>query len=360
MDKDRITLTVFGKDFQGKKVQGKAGQTVLEVFRENGVYVPTLCYHPKMPPYGGCRLCIVEIENMRGLPPTCTTPAADGMVIHTHTERVIQVRKTVLELLLTYGNHNCLLCEQTGNCELQDLVYEYGIEYVSLKSSFVPGPKDDSNTMIVRDQNRCVLCGRCVRGCIDIQVNGVIDIAARGSDAFISTFDDTSLKESNCVFCGECVNVCPTGALTFKQARFKGRPWEIKKVTTTCTYCGVGCQLELNVKDNEVVKVTSSHSIPGPNNGSLCVKGRFGYDFINHPDRLTTPLIREKDIFKEASWEEALDRVATHFSTIKAKYGADALALFTSARCTNEENYLMNKFARAVIGTNNIDHCARL
>jgi len=360
MDKDIITLTVFGKDFHGKEVQGKRGQTVLEIFRKNGISVPTLCYHPKMPPYGGCRLCIVEIEKMRGLPPTCTTPATDGMVIHTHTERVIQVRRTVLELLLTYGDHNCLLCEQTGNCELQDLVYEHGIDHVRFKKSFMPGPKDDSNTMIVRDQNKCVLCGRCVRGCIEFQVNGVIDIAARGSDAFISTFNNTPLKESICVFCGECVTVCPTGALTYKQARFRGRPWELRKVTTTCTYCGVGCQLELNVKDNQVVKVTSSHSIPGPNNGSLCVKGRFGYDFINHPDRLMTPLIKEKDVFREASWEEALDRVATHFGTIKTKSGADALAFFTSARCTNEENYLMNKFARAVIGTNNIDHCARL
>jgi predicted molibdopterin-dependent oxidoreductase YjgC len=360
MDRDIITLTVFGRDLHGKKVQGKRGQTILEVFRDNGVYVPTLCYHPKMPPYGGCRLCIVEVENMRGLPPSCTTPANDGMVIRTHTERVVQVRKTVLELLLAYGDHNCLLCEQTGDCELQDLVYEHGIDRVSLKSSFVPVPRDDSNTMIVRDQNKCVLCGRCVRGCIDIQVNGVIDIAVRGADAFISTFNNTSLKESNCVFCGECVSVCPTGALTYKQARFQGRPWDLRKVTTTCTYCGVGCQMELNVKDNRVVKVTSSHRIAGPNNGSLCVKGRFGYDFINHPDRLTRPLIKEQGIFREASWDEALDLVASRLGTIKAKSGADSLAFFTSARCTNEENYLMNKFARAVIGTNNIDHCARL
>jgi predicted molibdopterin-dependent oxidoreductase YjgC len=360
MDKDIINLTVHGRDFQGKKVQGRRGQTVLEVFRENGIYVPTLCFHPKMPAYGGCRLCIVEIENMRGLPPTCTTPATDGMTVHTHTERVIQVRKSVLELLLTYGDHNCLLCEQTGSCELQDLVYEHGIDRVRYKSSFKPSPRDDSNTMIVRDPNKCVLCGRCVRGCLEVQVNGVIDVAARGSDAFISTFNAGPLKESNCVFCGECVNVCPTGALTYRQARFKGRPWEVEKVATTCTYCGVGCQLELNVKGNAIVKVTSSESIAGPNNGSLCVKGRFGYDFVNHPDRLRMPLIKEQGVFREASWDEALDLVAQRFSTIKAKSGPDALAFFTSARCTNEENYLMNKFARAVVGTNNIDHCARL
>lgn len=360
MDKNIITLVVNGMDFQGKKVQGKRGQTVLEVFKANGIYVPTLCYHPKMPPYGGCRLCIVEIENMRGLPPSCTTPAADGMIVSTHTPKLTQVRKTVLELLLAYGDHNCLLCEQTGQCELQDLVYEHGIDHVSIKSEFVPRPKDASNSMILRDQNKCVLCGRCVRGCLEVQVNGVIDVATRGSDSFITTFNNSSLKESNCVFCGECVSVCPTGALTFKQARFQGRPWDLKKVVTTCTYCGVGCQLELNVKDNKVVKVTSSHEVPGPNSGSLCVKGRFGYDFIGHPDRLTAPLIKEDGVFREASWDEALDLVVKRLGTIKAKSGPDSLAIFTSARCTNEENYLMNKFARAVIGTNNIDHCARL
>jgi formate dehydrogenase alpha subunit len=313
-----------------------------------------------MPPYGGCRLCIVEIENMRGLPPSCTTPATDGMIVNTHSEKVVQVRKTVLELLLAYGDHNCLMCEQTGNCELQDLVYEHGLEKVRFKSDFKPKPKDESNSMIIRDQNKCVLCGRCVRGCLEVQVNGVIDVAMRGSDSFISTFNHSTLKDSNCVFCGECVNVCPTGALTYRQARFKGRPWELTKTVTTCTYCGVGCQLELNVKDNKIVKVTASETIPGPNKGSLCIKGRFAYDFIDHPDRLTTPLIAENGSFREASWDEALDLVARKLANIKAKSGPDTLAFFSSARVTNEENYLMNKFARAVIGTNNVDHCARL
>ena len=352
---DKLTLTI-----DGRTVSGMRGQTVLEVCRENGIKVPTLCYHPEMPPYGGCRLCIVEIENMRGLPPSCATPAADGMRVSTHTERLFRVRRTVLELLLAYGDHNCLVCEKNGECELQNLVYEHGIDHLRYKTSFVPKPVDDSSTTIVRDPNKCVLCGRCVRGCLAVQVNGVIDIAARGSDSFVTTFNNGSLKDSNCVHCGECVQACPTGALTYRQARFKGRPWELEKVVTTCTYCGVGCQLELNVKGGEVVQVTSSADIPGPNRGSLCVKGRFGMDFIGHPDRLTTPLIRKNGELTEASWDEALDLTAEKFGAIRAESGPDSLAFFSSARCTNEENYLLSKFSRAVIGTNNIDHCARL
>jgi predicted molibdopterin-dependent oxidoreductase YjgC len=352
---DKLTLTINGRNVPGRK-----GQTVLEVCRENGIKVPTLCFHPKMPPYGGCRLCIVEIENMRGLPPSCTTPATDGMNISTHTDRLFRVRRTVLELLLAYGDHNCLMCETNGECELQNLVYEHGIDHLRYKTSFVPQPVDASSQTLVRDPNKCVLCGRCVRGCLSVQVNGVIDIAARGSDSYITTFNNGLLKDSNCVHCGECVQACPTGALTYKQARFKGRPWELKKVVSTCAYCGVGCQLELNVKDGEVVRITSSADIPGPNKGSLCVKGRFGMDFINHPDRLKTPLIRKNDELTEASWDEALDLVAEKFGTIKTESGPDSLAFFSSARCTNEENYLLSKFSRAVIGTNNIDHCARL
>ncbi len=169
---------------------------------------------------------------MRGLPPSCTTPAADGMVVHTHTERVVQVRKTVLELLLAYGDHNCLFCESNGACELQRLVYEHGIARVPFDPHVVPVPKDDTNPLIVRDHNKCVLCGRCVRACLSVQANGVIDFGGRGSDSFITTFNNTSLKESNCVYCGQCVQVCPVGALTEKKAIGKARAWETRKVRT--------------------------------------------------------------------------------------------------------------------------------
>ena len=311
-----------------------------------------------MPPYGGCRLCIVEIENMRGLPPTCTTPAVDGMVVNTHTEQVVRVRKTVLELLLAYGEHNCLLCEQCGDCALQNLAYEHGIDTIRFKTDFKPRPKDESNPMFVRDQNKCVLCGRCVRACLHMQVNGVIDIAARGSEAFITTFNNSSMMESNCVSCGQCVNVCPTGALTEKKAKGLGRPWEQKKIRTTCPYCGVGCQMWLHVVNGKIVKVTAVED-GAPNQGRLCVKGRFNYEFIYSPDRLKTPLIKENGSFREASWDEALDLVADRFKDIIAKHGPDAVGGVSSSRSINEDSYQMQKLFRSVLGTNNIDNCAR-
>lgn len=358
MGNDKITLTVNGKDFTGKMIEGKMGQTVLEVFRDSGIYVPTLCYHPRMLPYGGCRLCIVEIENMRGLPPSCTTPAMDGMVIHTHTKKVIDVRKTVLELLLAYGNHNCITCEQLGNCELEKLVYEHGIDTVRFKTDYVPKPIDDSHPMLIRDQNKCVLCGRCVRACLNVQVNGVIDVAGRGSDSFITTFNALPLKDSDCVSCGQCVQDCPTGALTEKKAKGLGRTWEMEKVRTTCPYCGVGCQLWLHVKDGRITRVTGVED-GAPNMGRLCVKGRFGYDWIYSGERLKTPLIKENGSFREASWDEALGLVAAKFTEIKARYGPDAIAGVSSSRSINEDSYQMQKLFRAVIGTNNIDNCAR-
>jgi len=358
MKEETITLTVNGRDVKDRKIVGKKGQTVLEVCRDNGIYIPTLCHHPQMPPYGGCRLCIVQIDNMRGMPPACTTPAVDGMVVNTHTESVVRVRKTVLELLLAYGDHNCLLCDSNGDCELQNLVYEHQIEHIRFKTDFVPKPKDDSSPMIVRDHNKCVLCGRCVRACLNLQMNGAIDIAERGSNAYIATFNNTSLMDSVCVNCGQCVEVCPVGALTEKKAKGLGRAWEMEKVRTTCPYCGVGCQMGLHVKDGRITRISAVEEAQ-PNEGRLCVKGRFGYDFIYSEERLKTPLIRENGSFREASWDEALDLVAARFKEIIAKHGPDSVAGVSSSRSINEDSYQMQKLFRAGFGTNNIDNCAR-
>jgi predicted molibdopterin-dependent oxidoreductase YjgC len=208
--------------------------------------------------------------------------------------------------------------------------------------------------------NKCILCGRCIRACNEIQVNEVLDFSMRGFRAKVGPAFDTDYIDSECFFCGECVDSCPVGAITMKQARFQGRPWELKKVKTTCTYCGVGCQMDLNIHGGKIVKVTGNREYGQPNEGSLCVKGRFGMDFVHSPERLKTPLIRKDGELKEATWDEAYSFIAKKLASIKKKHGPDSIAGFSSARVTNEENYLFQKFMRAVIGTNNVDHCARL
>jgi predicted molibdopterin-dependent oxidoreductase YjgC len=203
------------------------------------------------------------------------------------------------------------------------------------------------------------MCGRCVQACNDVQVNQAISYGYRGVSSKIVTVGDRPYINSDCVFCGECVQVCPVGALIAKPSRFKGKSWELEKVQTTCPYCGVGCQMFLHVKDNQVVKVTGVEDV-GPNHGSLCVKGRFGFDFIHDSERLDTPLIRENGTHRSASWDEALDLVGRKLKDIKKAHGPDAIGILSSARITNEENYVIQKFSRAGIGTNNVDHCARL
>jgi len=344
----------------GREVKATPGQTILEVARENGIYIPTLCYYAGTTNVGACRVCVVEVENARSLVASCCMPASPGMVVKTDTKRVLDARRMVVELLWASGNHNCLTCEKNGDCELQDLIYDMKIETPRFEIDPPGHGIEDTNSMITRDLDKCILCGRCVRACNEIQVNEILDFSNRGSRAKVGPAFDDDYINSECVFCGQCVDVCPVGALTFKQARFEGRPWEIEKVRTTCTYCGVGCQLDLNVHNGKIVKVTGNRDYGVPNDGSLCVKGRFGMDFVGHPDRLKTPLIRRDGTLEEASWDEAYDFITERFSAIKKDHGADSLAGLSSARCTNEENYLFQKFMRAAIGTNNVDHCARL
>lgn len=354
---NKIPLNIDGRD-----VEAAPGQTILEVAREHGIYIPTLCHYEKTTNVGACRVCVVEVEKARSLVASCCMPVSPGMVIKTDTPKVRASQRLVVELLWASGDHNCLTCEQNGACELQNLVYWLGIE----KPRFNIDPPgygiESTNTMIQRDLNKCVLCGRCIRVCNEIQVNEILDFSRRGHRAKVGPAFDTDYIDSDCYFCGECVDACPVGAITFRQARFAGRPWEMQKVKTTCTYCGVGCQMDLNVHNGRIVKVTGNRSYTQPNRGSLCVKGRFGLDFVNHPDRLKTPLIRRKkgEPLAEATWEEAVDFVAKKLAAITKKHGPDSVAGFSSARCTNEENYLFQKFMRAVIGTNHVDHCARL
>ena len=368
----------------GQEFPFDPGETILQVAQRHDIRIPTLCYLKRATPTGACKLCLVEVEGKENLVQSCRYLASAGMVVRTESARIVEERRLNLERLMLSGRHNCLfqdlgedswddfqikavdfeehqdVCPAYGACRLQELAIEYKVEVDPAKQPPVSYPIENVNPFIVRDFSRCILCGRCVKACNEIQVNNVIHFDNEDTPNKVVTKEDLVLKDSNCVFCGECVQACPVGALV-PVRDFEGDrlPLNTKKIQTTCTYCGVGCQLFLHVKDNRVIKVTGVEEL-GPNYGSLCVKGRFGYDFINDPERLKTPLIRKNGELQEASWEEALDLVARKLTDIKNSSGPDAIGVLCSARITNEENYLAQKFTRAVIGTNNIDHCARL
>lgn len=348
---DYINLTI-----DGKQVSAPQGSTVLEAARLAGINIPTLCFLADLTPEGSCRVCVVEASGLRSLATACTLPVSEGLIIRTNTPAVLAARRSVVELLLANHPQDCLTCQRNLDCELQRLAINLRVTDIRFHGEKRVYPIDDSNPFIVRDNTKCVLCGRCVRVCKELQCCHVLDWTERGFDSKVTPSFDTAMAESDCVFCGTCVSACPVGALCEKPMLDSGLA--DKKVRTTCPFCGVGCNFDLNVKDDKVIGVTSN--VDSPVNGRLlCVKGRFGTDFIHSPERLTTPLIKRDGEFVEATWDEALDLVAEKLSAIKTTYGGDAIAALSSARCVNEENYLLQKLMRAVVGTNNVDHCAR-
>ncbi len=377
MEKNIITINENILDFE-------PGETILEVAQRNKIDIPTLCHLKNTIPTKTCQICVVEITGIPDLVESCAAQAKTGMVVFSESPRVVKARKKVITKMLASGNHNCAirdfeaddwtsfqldvlksdgkedLCPVWGDCELQDLAYRYQVKTKGMPLNGCQYPTELANPFIIRDFSRCILCGRCVKACREIQVNNAIEFGNKDKALKIIAKDDLTLKDSDCVFCGECLQVCPVGALIpdkeFRDERFK----DTHKVRTTCGFCGVGCQMDVFVQDNKIVKIDGADVDLPPNNGSLCVKGRFGFDFVASPDRLTTPLIKKDGKQVKATWDEALGLVAEKLSAIKDEFGPDSMALLTSARITNEDNYVAQKFTRAVLKTNNIDHCARL
>ncbi len=348
---ETVNLTI-----NGLPVQAYKGASVLDAARHAGIKIPTLCHLADLTPEGSCRICLVEVEGARGLVTACTYPVSEGMIVRTSSSAIFEARKSVVELILANHPQDCLSCKRNLDCELQALAIQLGVKKVRFEGEKREYSLDDSNPFIIRDNNKCILCGRCVRVCQEVQCCNVLDWTDRGFSSKITPAFDEPLAKTDCFFCGTCVSACPVGALVEKPMFDEGIP--DKKVKTTCPFCGVGCNYDLNVKAGKVIGVTSN--LTSVVNGRLtCVKGRFGIDYIHSPERLTTPLIKRNGEFVPASWDEALTLIATKFSEIKSNHGADALAAISSARCVNEDNYIMQKFMRAVIGTNNVDHCAR-
>lgn len=335
----------------GKPIKARRGSTVLETALEAGIYIPNLCHHPDLEPYGGCRMCLVEIQGMRGLPTACTTKVAEGMAVKTYGTELDQVRRDTLQLLLANHPTDCLTCIKNQRCELQKVAAYMGVTERTLRRTSLPKVVDESNPFFKLDRNYCILCGRCTRTCDEITCVNAIEMVSRGDDTRVSTFGDQPFMESICRSCGECVTRCPVGALIPKNDIIPA-----SEVLTTCCYCAVGCSMYLGLRDGKIVSVRGNREGKA-NKGKLCVKGRFGIaEFVTHPDRLTSPLIKGENGQAPAAWDDALQLVADNFK----KYAPDEIAVIASARTTNEDVYVAQKLARAVLGTNNLDNCARL
>lgn len=352
-----VTLSIDNQEVTVPK-----GTTILEAAKGLGVEIPTLCHLKELAPDGSCRMCVVEVEGGRrgGLTTACTAHCQEDMVVATHSEKVADSRRFILDLLLSNHKLECFSCGKNGDCQLQQYALDYGID----ATSFTEGKRmpchqeDTSNPFFSYDPEKCIMCRRCARVCQLRQGRDVLSIANRGFETKMMPSYGQAFDQSICESCGNCVSSCPTGALTAKDTK-EYRKWETQKIPTTCPHCGTGCQMNLLVKNNRLVGV---EPIDGPaNKNLLCVKGKFAsYKFVGSGDRLTEPLIKRNGIFEPASWEEALTLVSSKFNEIKAENGPDALAGFSCSRATNEDNYVFQKMVRAAFGTNNVDNCARV
>ena len=346
----------------GELVELRDGETIYDVTNRCRREVPTLCYDPRLEAFGSCRLCVVEVEGIKNPVASCTTKATDGMVIKTRTDAIEQYRKTLLEMVAS-ENRNLDIDPLSGysSQELGNLIerYEARTDRFCGKTSGKTN-QDDKNPFILRDYDNCISCYRCVRVCAEQEGDHAINIINRGFETQISTEFGNDLRDSQCTFCGQCVQTCPTGALSDKKAlRAKELPEEIKKTRSVCPYCGVGCTVDILSKGDRVVGIQPAMDGPA-NEGALCIKGQYAFDFVHHPDRLQRPLIRQKDgTFKESDWNEALDAAAEGFKKVLNENGRYSIYGIASGRAPHEAAYTMQKFIRSNFGTNYIDNCSR-
>ncbi|MBV6341542.1 NADH-quinone oxidoreductase subunit NuoG [Candidatus Magnetobacterium casense] len=330
--------------------------TILEAARSVGIKIPTLCHFKGLEPYGGCRMCLVEIERLNRFQTSCTVHVTDGMVVRTETEAIRATRRAMLEFLLINHPLDCAVCDKAGECVLQELVVQYGAAQGRFAEGKRTHPENFNDPFIVRNMERCILCSRCVRMCNDVQGAYAIAITGRGSKSFVEPF---SGGRYNCEYCGNCLTVCPVGAITSRPHRHSYRPWYVEgEVKTVCGFCGVGCNMVLQLRGGSIMR-TMPNLTGGLNRGLLCVRGRFGYDYVDSDERLNTPLIRKNGQLVPVTWQEAISYVAQRFKDVKKDHGSKAIAAIASPRCTNEDNYMLQKFMRFILGTNNIDSTAR-
>src|SRR5215475_10396497 len=335
-----------------RDVQVPAGTLVIEATRRLGIEVPSFCYYPGLSLQAACRMCLVEVEKMPKLQTACTLVATEGMVVRTDTDQVRNARKFMLEFLLTNHPLDCPVCDKGGECELQDMVFRYGADTSRFVEEKIHRPEEKWSDLVYYDAPRCILCYRCVRVCDEGMDVKALGVGMRGAHSIIIPNREDHLE---CEECGMCIDICPVGALTSGTYRYKTRPWEMQYVSTICTHCSNGCKTTLSVRNHEILRA-NNRDLSGINKEFLCVKGRFGFDFTKHPERIKQPLLRKGDKLYPVSWEEAAQAAAAKLKELHTASGGEAIGFIGSNRASNEENYLLQRLARGTFGTNNVDH----
>jgi len=346
---EEISLTI-----NGKNINCPQGTSILNAALENGIKIPALCHHPHLEPVGACRLCIVEDEKSGRIMASCVTPVSANMAIQTESPTIKKHRINIIRLMMANHPESCIVCSQGNRCELRQIAAELGVGQIELYPMPHYTGLEEANPFIIRDLSKCILCGKCIRADHELVVVGAIDYNLRGFKSLPATVHEMPLEKSSCTFCGTCVSLCPTGALSIKNTIYVGSPQ--KESSTICGFCGVGCSLVMGSVDNKIVEVNPSHKEDTVNLSTLCVRGHFAHDFLNASERLTHPLIRRDGELSPATWDEALGVVAKELIAIKKKHGPQSLAFIGSSKCTVEENYLFQKIARVILGTNNVDN----